>query len=385
MIFTWQQKYETMDRSILAMGASFDLEDIDLKVEMLSRSTIYDRCCYKRNDGGSMIYSASLRNGCRIRLFRTLFTNECYHQCGYCPNAGRVSNGCSYTPEELSDLVSKLRIYGRIDGLFLSSGAGKDEDSTMEGMVETVRILRERHGFSGYIHLKILPGTSRHLIEQAVELADRVSINIEAPSGDVMQELSPTKDYESDILDRQRCIRDILTRGSRGSQTTQLVVGAAGETDLEIFERVVREYREMGVSRVYYSAFVPLKGTVFENKKPQLRWRESRLYQLDWLYRVYGLSPDELKNAFDDDGFLINQDPKVTLARESLEGPLDVNEADLQSLIRVPGIGLESARRIISYRRKKRIKSFSDLHKLGIRRKAMPYLKINGWVQKSLF
>ncbi|MCX8206775.1 MAG: helix-hairpin-helix domain-containing protein [Methanothrix sp.] len=373
-----------MDRSILAQGASFDLEDVDLKVQTLSRSTGYDRCCYRRNDD-SLIYIASGRDGCRVRLFKTLFTNECYHQCGYCPNAGRVSNGCSYTPEELSDLVSRLRRDGRIDGLFLSSGAGRDEDSTMEGMIETVRILRERHGFTGYIHLKILPGTSRHLIEQAVELADRVSINIEAPSRDVMQELSPTKDYERDILDRQLYIRDILARRSRGSQTTQLVVGAAGETDLEIFQRVVREYRETGVSRVYYSAFVPLEGTMFEHRTPQARWRESRLYQLDWLYRIYGLSPEEIKNAFDDDGFLINQDPKVTLARESLEEPLDVNEADLQSLIRVPGIGPESARRIVSYRRRNRIESPSDLIRLGIRRKAIPYLKINGWVQKRLF
>ncbi|MDI9616310.1 MAG: radical SAM protein [Methanothrix sp.] len=372
-----------MDRSILAHGASFDLEDADLKVQTLSRGTGYDRCCYRRDDE-SLIYIASGRGGCSVRLFKTLFTNECYHQCGYCPNAGRV-NGCSYTPEELSDLVSRLRGEGRIDGLFLSSGAGRDEDSTMEEMIETVRILRKRHGFSEYIHLKILPGTSRHLIEQAVELADRVSINIEAPSGDVMQELSPTKDYERDILDRQLYIRDILARRSRGSQTTQLVVGAAGETDLEIFQRVVREYREIGVSRVYYSAFVPIRGTMFEHRTPQQRWRESRLYQLDWLYRVYGLSPDEIKNAFDDDGFLINQDPKVILARESLEWPLDVNEADLQSLIRVPGIGLESARRIISYRSRKRIESPSELHRLGIRRKAIPYLKINGWVQKRLF
>lgn len=372
-----------MDRSILAQGASFDLEDVDIKVQALSRSTRYDRCCHRRNDD-SLIYSASGRNGCRVRLFKTLFTNECYHQCGYCPNAG-TSNGCSYTPGELSSIVSSLRRGGLIDGLFLSSGAGRDEDSTMEGMLETVRILRERHGFSGYIHLKILPGTSRHLIEQAVELADRVSINIEAPSVDVMEELSPTKDYERDILDRQMYIRDALARRSRGSQTTQLVVGAAGETDLEIFHRVVREYREIGVSRVYYSAFVPIKGTIFEGKKPQLRWRESRLYQLDWLYRVYRLSPEEIKNAFDDDGFLINQDPKVTLARESLDFPLDVNEADLQSLIRVPGIGAESARRIITYRRGKRIESPSDLIRLGIRRKAIPYLKINGWVQKRLF
>lgn len=372
-----------MDRSILAQGASFDLEDVDLKVQMLSRSTKYDRCCYRKNDD-SLIYTASGRNGCRVRLFKTLFTNECYHQCGYCPNAGRISNGCSYTPEELSDLVSRLRRDGRIDGLFLSSGAGRDEDSTMEGMLETVRILREMRGFSGYIHLKILPGTSKHLIEQAVELADRVSINIEAPSGDIMQELSPTKDYERDILDRQMYIRDILSRRSRGSQTTQLVVGAAGETDLEIFKRVVKEYRELGVSRVYYSAFVPLKGTIFERRMPQLRWRENRLYQLDWLYRVYGLPPEEINNVFDDDGFLPDEDPKVTLARELLDGPVDVNEADLQSLIRVPGIGPESARRIISYRRRKRVESPSDLIRLGIRRKAMPYLKINGWVQKRL-
>ncbi|WP_424758505.1 helix-hairpin-helix domain-containing protein [Methanothrix sp.] len=372
-----------MDRSILAQGASFDLEDVDQRVQTLSRSTRYDRCCHRRNDD-SLIYSASGRDGCRIRLFRTLFTNECYHQCGYCPNAG-TSNGCSYTPEELSDLVVSLRREGRIDGLFLSSGAGRDEDTTMEGMLETVRILRDRHGFSGYIHLKILPGTSRDLIEQAVELAERVSINIEAPSGDVMQELSPTKDYERDILERQMYIRDILARRSSGSQTTQLVIGAAGETDLEIFHRVVKEYREIGVSRVYYSAFVPLKGTIFEHRTPQARWRESRLYQLDWLYRVYGMSPEDIKNAFDDDGFLIDQDPKVTLARESLDWPLDVNEADLQSLIRVPGIGPESARRIISYRRRNRIVCPSDLIRLGVRRKAIPYLKINGWVQKRLF
>lgn len=235
----------------------------DSKAGMLSRSTRYDRCCYMRGDGDSFVYNAKAPNGRCVRLFRTLFTNECFHQCGYCPNAGRLSGGCSYTSEELVNFTLKLKDAGLIDGLFLSSGAGKDVDLTMEGMLSSVRLLREKHGFSGYIHLKIIPGTSRDLIKEAVRLADRVSLNIEAPSRDIMEELSSTKDYENDILKVQKYIRDI---SMRANQTTQMVVGAADESDMEIFKRAVMEYDEIGVKRVYYSAFVPRKGTRFEKR-----------------------------------------------------------------------------------------------------------------------
>ncbi len=335
------------------------------------------------------ICHAFTQDGRCVSLFKTLYTNHCSHQCNYCINATNCSSKAkafTYTPEELANITLSLYRSNYIEGLFLSSGAGRDEDVVMEKMVETARMLRQKHGFTGYIHLKVLPGASQAHIQEAMELADRVSINLEASSASHMNEMCATKNYECDILQRQRYIRDLKTAiNLPAGQTTQLVVGAGGESDEEILKRILYEYKEIGVRRAYYSAFCPQDGTPFMSKEAQPLWREHRLYQMDWLYRVYHFQPREIRQAFDENGFLQNSDPKLAIAREFMDSPVDPNTATFQELLRVPGIGPRSAERIVALRERQTIVAKSDLAALGVRiKRAAPFLKINGWRDSTL-
>ncbi|OPY53044.1 MAG: Helix-hairpin-helix motif protein [Methanosaeta sp. PtaU1.Bin060] len=372
------------------MGQTIEVDSE--KLAALGAGTRHDVCASTyspRSPAMPGICHAFSHDGRCVSLFKTLYTNSCTHQCSYCTNAV----GCthrkrtfSYTPEELARITLALYRSNYIEGLFLSSGSGGDEDRIMECIVETAWLLRKNYCFQGYIHLKVLPGSSQSRIEEAVELADRVSINLEAASTSRMGEICPTKDYESDILQRQRYIRDLITETKLpAGQTTQLVVGAAGESDLEIFRRVLYEYKEIGVRRAYYSAFSPQRGTPFEAKSPQPLWREHRLYQMDWLYRIYHFHPDEIRCAFDEDGFLPDADPKMAVAMQTLVLPVDPNSASYSELLRVPGIGPASARRIMGIRQRRRITKREDLARLGVRvRRASPFLKINGWINSTL-
>jgi len=392
----------------LALGSSFDslgpqVASIDPnrypspsidsdKLNVLGAGTRYDICtasCTPRGSSVAGICHSFTHDGRCISLFKTLYTNHCSHQCNYCINAASCTDRpqiFSYTPEELASLTLSLYRSNFIEGLFLSSGAGKDVDLIMEKLIETARLLRFKHGFPGYIHLKVLPGASLSHIKEAMELSDRLSINIEAPSASHMSEICPTKDYENDILQRQRYIRDLSDNiGLQAGQTTQLVVGSSGENDEEIFRRVLYEYNELNVRRAYFSAFSPQKCTPFEKNKPQQKWREHRLYQVDWLYRIYHFDSREIKYAFDEFGFLSNSDPKMAIAKELMDAPVDPNVAQYSDLLHVPGIGPASAQRIIDLRRQKRISGKEELANLGVRiKRAAPFLKINGWRDSTL-
>ncbi|MGQ9597444.1 MAG: helix-hairpin-helix domain-containing protein [Thermoproteota archaeon] len=271
-----------------------------------------------------------------------------------------------------------------VQGLFLSSGIGRDPDVTMEGMIQAVEVLRGRYGFHGYIHRKILPGSSRYNVERAVQLADRVSLNVEASSETRLREVATVKNYGTDILRRQAWVRELSSSLPSG-QTTQFIVGAADETDLEIIRRMCWLYEEMDMRRVYYSAFEPIPRTELQSRPATPSWREHRLYQVDNLYRVYRYSITEIEEALID-GFLPNVDPKITLARRFFEGPVDVNEASLYELLRVPGIGPVSARRIISLRRRGvKIRSRKQLAEAGVvLMRAQPFLKLFGSYQSVL-
>ncbi|HOT05983.1 MAG: Radical SAM superfamily protein [Methanosaeta sp. PtaB.Bin039] len=368
------------------------------KVRALGLGTRHDVCASSASPRGSDDISAAAsvarsgichaftHSGRCVSLFKTLYTNRCFHQCGYCSNAsGCRERDLSYTPQELARATMALYQGNYVEGLFLSSGLGRDQDHVMEEMLEAVRLLRNVYSFKGYIHFKILPGAARHLIEEAMSYSDRVSINVEAASASLLDEISPSKDYERDILQRQRYIRDLQDKVPLpAGQTTQYVVGGAGEADLEIFQSLVREYREMGIRRAYFSSFSPLPNTHLADLPSQPGWREARLYQVDWLYRVYRFSVKEIEAAFDQNGFLRDQDPKVAVARSALDGPVDPNQASYAELIRVPGIGPRGAKRILSLRKSCTIKSAAQLASLGVRRAALSYLKLNGWAPTTL-
>ncbi|MDD1749913.1 MAG: helix-hairpin-helix domain-containing protein [Methanothrix sp.] len=383
------------------VGVGVSMEVDAKKLSALGEGTRHDVCASTfspREQPLPGICHAFTQDGRCVSLFKTLYTNHCTHQCSYCTNAvncSRKARAFSYTPEELANITLSLYRSNYIEGLFLSSGAGRDEDRIMEKMIETVRLLRQKHDFSGYIHLKILPGSARAHIQEAIELADRVSVNLEAASASHMFEICATKNYESDILQRQRYIRDMSSETSKtpettkanlpAGQTTQLVVGAAGESDEDIFKRVLYEYQEIGVKRAYYSAFSPQRGTSFENRKAQPLWREHRLYQMDWLFRVYHFQPDEIRHAFNENGLLSNADPKMAIAREFMDLPLDPNKAAFRELLRVPGIGPRSAQRIVALRKRQPIAAKSELAAMGVRiKRAAPFLKINGWKDTTL-
>lgn len=371
-------------------------ENIDLsKIDALGQGTKHDICTSSstrrvvdQNEvlgdvTRSGICHSFTANGLCVSMFKTLFTNYCTHDCKYCQNSTDYKGPksiYSYTPEELARITISLYKGNYIEGLFLSSGISSDEDLITEKMIETLKILNEKYNFAGYVHFKVLPGVSYEYIKQASEMADRLSVNIETPSKNYLSELSSTKNYVNDILKRQHYIKKLeLKKELPAGQTTQLVVGACGESDFDIFKRTLKEYNEMMLKRVYYSVFNPITATSLEGLSAQPTWREHRLYQMDWLYRVYKFSENEIKIAFDEEGFLNNKDLKLFIALNTLDSSIDPNDASYDELLRVPGIGPKSAYRIVNYRKKNKIYKREQLLNLGVRVKnATPFLKING-------
>ncbi|MBO3803640.1 MAG: radical SAM protein [Candidatus Brockarchaeota archaeon] len=360
------------------------------KVWTLGEGTERDNCGWS-NSGQNLFESiaasgafraATPRGSCT--LLKTLYTNACNSDCAYCINSNRSRETYSYTPEELARVFNQLHQRKMVQGLFLSSAMGADQESTMDEMIQAVEILRARYAYKGYVHLKILPGSSRYQVKRAVDLADRVSLNVEEPSGSRLAEVSTTKDYEIDILRRQAWVKELAPRPA-GGQATQLVVGAAEETDREIVDRMRKLYEEASVRRVHYSAFEPVPGTRLQDRRAAPSWRERRLYQVDWLYRVYRFPMEEILEALVGD-FLPNRDPKIALARLRLERPLEVNDASREELLRVPGIGPKSANRILSLQRKGvRIRSRRQLAEAGVvLGRALPFIKLDGNRQETL-
>lgn len=353
------------------MEAVFYLEFFEMslaeKAEALAGEGRFDLCT---GVPGSVYKS-------QIPLFKTLMTNACSFDCKYCQNRCNSRKIYAYEPKELAQVFMELQSTGQVEGLFLSSGAAADADSIMQKMVEAVRLVREPYGFKGYIHLKVLPGVSKDLIEQAGKYADRLSINIEAPTKSHLLELSSTKDFDLDIIKRQKWIKEIKPRAG---QTTQMVVGAGDETDLDILKAAEREYADLGLRRVYYSPFTPLQGTPLKEKEPVSPDRTRRLYNVDFMIRQYGIPLKEFKEVMVGEN-LPPGDPKVSLALERFDKPLDVNEADFEDLVRVPGIGPTTAYLMTAL---KGLKTKRRLRSVGVPKRAEPFLKIDGHSQKRL-
>lgn len=359
------------------------------KMKVLTDSAQYDLCDYVNHHKSSQknlpgIYHATGANGCDIPLFKTLLTNKCKNDCKYCINQSkRDFTRLELEPNLLAKIFLNYYNRGLVNGLFLSSGISQDEDTTMEKTIETCRILRKDYGYDDYIHLKIVPGASKDSIKRAMKLANRVSINIEAATSSGLAELSSTKDYNKDILKRLSWINSI-EKHENSTHTTQLIVGANNETDKEILTRMSKIYKKSNLKRTYYSAFSPVEDTEFKNKEPCSVCRTNKLYNADALLNTYNYNIHEI--AFDDNDTLdLNYDPKILSAENMDIFPVEINNAPFIELIRVPGIGVKSAKRIINIRKKQPFSSKNDLKKIGVVvDRAEPYIKINGEYQSGL-
>jgi len=264
----------------------------------------------------------------------------------------------------------------------------------MESMIKTVEILRHRYEFKGYIHLKILPGASFDCVEEGCKLATRVSVNMEAPTVQHLARLSSRKDLHQGIVEPMHWVKKLMANDERlvpSGQTTQFVVGAADETDRDILHTTEALYHEIGLRRIYYSPFRPVSNSPLEGHLPTFPLRAHRLYQTDWLLRVYGFSPGEVELALGGQGNLaLKKDPKLVIAeKQPWLFPIDVNRASYDELLRVPGIGPVSAQRIMEARREHSIFSMAQLKKMRIiTRRATPFIWFQGmleWEKQASF
>ena len=376
---------------------------IEDKLDILANAAKYDVSCAssgsrRKNPGGlgnaspSGICHTYTDDGRCVSLLKILYTNICIYDCAYCVN--RCSNDnprAAFTVNEIVSLTIDFYRRNYIEGLFLSSGIMRSPDDTMERLVRTVQMLRKQ-GFNGYIHLKCVPHASRFLVRRAGRFADRLSVNIELPSEKSLKLLTRVKTYAS-VLEPMEVIRETIaeTREHRrrmrhvpqfasAGQSTQLIVGASPESDYEILVLANRLYHHQALKRVYYSAYVPvgdLKTPLQKIAEPPLQ-RENRLYQADWLIRLYGFSIDDLISS-ETPHLDLNIDPKQAFAlRNPSLFPIDINTADREMILRVPGIGLKSANRIVGLRRKGRLR-VEHLKQLGVViSRAKPYIHCDG-------
>lgn len=360
------------------------------KLEILADGAKYDVSCAssgssRRNRGGignaaqcGICHSWTADGRC-VSLLKILLTNACIYDCAYCVN--RRSNDTRrvlLTPAEVAELTIGFYRRNAIEGLFLSTGVVKDPDHTMELLIEATRILREEHRFNGYIHVKVVPGADLLLVERLGRLADRVSVNMELPSRESLQLLAPDKSREAIVAPMKRVGELIVQareerKASRklppfapAGQSTQLIIGASGESDLQIVSLAAGLYGRLALKRVYYSAFIPVNR---DERLPSAVGtpplvREHRLYQADWLLRFYGFAAGELLDEAHPNLDLA-LDPKAGWALRNLHlFPVEVNRAPLELLLRVPGIGVRSAQRIVAARRGGHL-SLEDLARLG--------------------
>lgn len=366
------------------------------KLKILADSAKYDASCSSsgssRKNKNNGIGNGNVAGVCHswgadgrcISLLKILFSNCCMYDCKYCIN--RSSNSvkrATFTPQEVADLTINFYKRNYIEGLFLSSAVIKSPDYTMEMLISTVSILRNTYNFNGYIHCKTIPGCSKELIDILGKLVDRMSINIELPSNDSLKLLAPQKQKDGILmpmthlsngikqnkLDKNRFKPNFVPAG----QTTQLIVGATPESDLKILKLSEGLYQKLSLKRVYYSAYVSInndKNLPSLDSPPLLR--ENRLYQADWLLRFYGFKANELLDE-KHPNFNNILDPKCDWALRHMDQfPIEINNADYFTLLRIPGIGVISAKKIIRARRAFLL-NFDSLKKLGVVLKRAKY------------
>lgn len=369
------------------------------KLKILAESAKYDVSCassgtsrsHKKGQIGSAegwgICHSFAEDGRCISLLKIMLTNNCIYDCAYCIN--RRSNDLPRATLSVTELVNlTIEFYRRnyIEGLFLSSGVVRNPDYTMERLVKVVKDLRQVYRFNGYIHLKSIPGASQELVNEAGLYSDRMSVNIEIPNEQSLQLLAPEKDFQS-VFTPMRYIQQGMLQSAEerkkyrhaprfvpAGQSTQMIVGATSDSDKDILHLTSALYKRPSMKRVYYSGFVPVNG--YDNRLPALKQpplvRENRLYQADWLLRFYNFKVDEIvDDSYPDLDLEI--DPKLAWALRHPEAfPVDINRADYEMLLRVPGLGVKSAKMILTARRYSRLGT-SHLKQIGVVLKKAQY------------
>jgi predicted DNA-binding helix-hairpin-helix protein len=351
------------------------------KLQILSQDAQYDLACAcsnKKDDrrqragAGKWLYPVSLPNGGKSIIFKTLLSNTCTNDCGYCPlRSNANAKRCSLSPDETAKIFMDYLRAEKLHGLFLSSGVIGTPDRTMEKINAVARILRIKYKYKGFIHLKVIPGASTAAIEDSISLANAISLNIETAGEKHFRKLSHSKNYLEDIIRPIKLISEMTAKGGKFSKvnsTTQFIVGASDETDSEIIKYMAGLYDRLNFNRIYFSAYQQGQGnpnipgeqrSLFDPDDSLIR--EHRLYQTDFLLRKYGFKGNEL--VFDQNGNLdLSIDPKEAWAlAHSCFYPVKINYADKEALLRVPGLGLISVNRILKYRKIHYLRSLTDI------------------------
>ena len=367
---------------LLTKQADFDLED-EKNPGTPRRST--PPC------GIPPIFHAKKSGGGEIPLLKTMLTTACERNCYYCPfragRAGRHIRRETLKPEEMAKLFYRMYRGGLVEGIFLSSGIIGGGTKTQDRIIATAEILRKKYDFRGYVHLKLMPGAEEAQVERTMQLASRVSINLEAPNPERLAALAPKKDFIRELLGGLRTMEKIRIKNYDESGynrrfpslATQFVVGGVGDTDLELLSTSTYLLQQLNLTRVYYSAFNPLIDTPMENLPAENPSRKLRLYQASFLIRDYGFGVEDF--SYNPSGNLpLDTDPKLSWAKENLTyNPIEINKADRVQLLRIPGIGPKGVERILQGRLIHAFRELGELHSMGIvSERAAPFILLDG-------
>lgn len=386
-------------------GAPFSFEKVMEKLRLLTTGAKYDVSCVssgvgRKNKGEKLGNAADFgichswsADGRCVSLLKVLMSNDCIYNCLYCVNKASADlNRVSFEPDELARIVVEFYKRNYIEGLFLSSAVQVSPDYTSEKMFKAIKLLRETYNFNGYIHAKIIPGTNPSLISKIGFLVDRVSVNVELPSEKSLKILAPQKAAVS-IFKPMSHISDMVKETAlpykfqknmpafaKGGQSTQMIIGASKETDLDIIKISSNLYSKFDLKRVFYSAYLPVnKDQLLPSLlAPPPLLREHRLYQSDWLMRFYHFKAEEILDATHP--FLdLDMDPKTAWAmRHFKDFPMDINKVSYEELLRIPGIGVLSAQKILRQRRISKVQ-FEDLKRMGVvMKRAIHFITCSG-------
>lgn len=365
--------------------------DTEQKLEVLGAAAKYDICAstaapqrrpkdqnYIGSHAPAGICHSYTPDGRCVSLLKVLMTNSCKNDCKYCIN--RVSNDferAGFEPEELARLFMELYRRNYLEGIFLTSGVQKNAAYTMERMVQTLEILRFKYRYQGYVHLKALPHAPADIIERGARLADRMSVNLESPSPKHLEAIAGEKNFMLDLVQPMNLLQKHIHQGLLpAGQTTQFVVGAAGETDTDLLRTTNWLYQKKELKRVYFSAFIPPN----PSSSPSIPLiREHRLYQADWLLRFYEFKLEDLVTQ-QDGNLRLDIDPKMTAAIKNAEQfPVEINTAPFNMLLKVPGIGPTAAKRLWRARKEHRFTDLNELKNVGVVvKRAKPFILVNG-------